>query len=125
MLALLRDARVVDDPGADRRRLFYFAQHKSPHRAKQRCLLPWRLGYKMMQRLMLGADFLRRKARRYRLDAFRDAPVQALRRQNAEFGLCHIQPASIFGHIVPFEAPHKRSGFGGGRLRKAKPWRAC
>jgi hypothetical protein len=30
------------------------------------CLLPWRLGYKMMQRLMLGADFLRRKARRHR-----------------------------------------------------------
>src|SRR6516162_6160105 len=33
-----------------------------------------------------------------------DASVEALSGQNRQFGLRHVQPASMFGRVVPFEA---------------------
>ena len=32
-----------------------------------------------------------------------DAAIETLARQHAEFGLSHVQPAAVFGRVVPFE----------------------
>jgi hypothetical protein len=40
-----------------------------------------------------------------------DAPIETLSREDAEFGLGHIQPTTVFGSIVPFEPPGQLSGF--------------
>ena len=34
----------------------------------------------------------------------RDAPVQALATEDAEFDLGHVQPAGVFGCVVKFQA---------------------
>ena len=33
-----------------------------------------------------------------------DTPIQALRRENGEFGFRHVEPASMLWRVVPFEA---------------------
>ena len=38
-------------------------------------------------------------------------------RQNAEFGLGHIEPASVFGGVMPFEPFGEAARFGGGEGR--------
>ena len=43
-----------------------------------------------------------------------DAPIEALTRQNAEFGLCHIQPAAMLGRVVPLEPLDEPPRLGGG-----------
>ena len=56
----------------------------------------------------------------------RDAPVDALRGQDAQLGLCHIQPAAMLGRVVPFEAlPPAALPRRVGRLRKARLWHGC
>jgi len=30
-----------------------------------------------------------------------DAPIETLRRQDAELGFSHVQPTAVFGRIVP------------------------
>jgi hypothetical protein len=33
----------------------------------------------------------------------RDAAIQTLRREHAEFGFSHIEPAAVLGRVMPFE----------------------
>ena len=42
-----------------------------------------------------------------------NAASEALRREDAEFGLGHIEPTAVLGRIVPFEAFDEPSGFDG------------
>ena len=42
-----------------------------------------------------------------------DATVEALGGQDAEFGLRQIEPASVLGRVMPFEALDQPPGFGG------------
>ena len=42
-----------------------------------------------------------------------DAAVEALGRQDAEFGLRQIEPTAMLWSVVPFEALNQPSGFGG------------
>ena len=42
----------------------------------------------------------------------RDAAVQALARQDAQFGFRHIEPTPVLGGVVPFEPLDQPSGFG-------------
>ena len=39
--------------------------------------------------------------------------VEALGREDAEFGLCQIEPAAVLWSVVPFEALDQPPGFGG------------
>ena len=39
--------------------------------------------------------------------------VEALGRQDAEFGLCQIKPTAMLWSVVPFEALDQPPGFGG------------
>jgi hypothetical protein len=43
-----------------------------------------------------------------------DAPIEALRRHDAKFGLSHVQPASVLGRVVPLEPLDKPTRLGGG-----------
>ena len=42
-----------------------------------------------------------------------DAAVEALGRQDAELGLCQIEPTAVLRSVVPFEAFDQPPGFGG------------
>ena len=42
----------------------------------------------------------------------RNAPIEALGRQDAEFGFGEVEPAAVLGRVVPFEALDQPSGFG-------------
>ena len=42
-----------------------------------------------------------------------DAAVEALGRQDAELGLCQIEPTAVLWSVVPFEAFDQPPGFGG------------
>ena len=39
--------------------------------------------------------------------------VETLGREDAEFGLCQIEPRAMFGSVVPFEALDQAPGFDG------------
>ena len=39
-----------------------------------------------------------------------NAPVQALRGHDTELGLSHVQPAPVFGRVVPFEPLNQAPG---------------
>ena len=39
--------------------------------------------------------------------------VEALGRQDAEFGLCQIEPTAVLWSVMPFEALDQSPGFGG------------
>ncbi len=39
--------------------------------------------------------------------------VEALRREDAEFGLCKIKPTTVLRSVVPFEALDQSPGLGG------------
>jgi len=43
-----------------------------------------------------------------------DAPIETLRRQDAELGFSHVQPTAVFGRIVPLEPLHEPACLGGG-----------
>jgi hypothetical protein len=43
----------------------------------------------------------------------RNPAVEALGRQDAEFGLCQIKPTAMLWSVVPFEALDQAPGFGG------------
>ena len=45
----------------------------------------------------------------------RDAAIEALRRKDAEFGLCHIEPTAVLWSVVPFEPFGQPPCFGGGK----------
>lgn len=42
-----------------------------------------------------------------------DTAVEALRRKDPEFGPRQIEPAAVFGGVMPFEALDQPPGFGG------------
>ena len=42
-----------------------------------------------------------------------DAAIEALGRQDAEFGLGQIEPTAVFWSVVPFEALDQAPGFDG------------
>jgi hypothetical protein len=44
-----------------------------------------------------------------------DAAIQALARQHAEFALCHVEPASVLGCVVPLEPLNQPAGLGRGK----------
>src|SRR5260370_15609246 len=39
-----------------------------------------------------------------------DAAIQTLRRENAEFGFGHVEPAAVLGRVVPFETLDEPAG---------------
>jgi hypothetical protein len=43
-----------------------------------------------------------------------DAAVEALGREDGEFGFGHVEPASVLGRVAPFEPFDEAAGFGGG-----------
>jgi hypothetical protein len=43
-----------------------------------------------------------------------DAAVQALGHENAEFGFGHVEPATVLGRVMPFEALDEPAGFRSG-----------
>ena len=43
-----------------------------------------------------------------------DAAIQTLGRENAEFGFRHVEPAAVFGRVMPFEALDEPARLGGG-----------
>ncbi len=47
----------------------------------------------------------------------RNAAVEALDRQNAEFGLRHVEPTAVLWRVMPFEPLAQPSRFGGGEGR--------
>ena len=44
-----------------------------------------------------------------------NAAAETLARQNAEFGFGHVEPASMFGGVVPFEPLYEPTRFSGGK----------
>ena len=42
-----------------------------------------------------------------------DAAIQALRGEHAEFGFGHVEPTTVLGRIVPFEALDEPTRLGG------------
>ena len=44
-----------------------------------------------------------------------DAAIQTLRREHAEFGFCHVEPAAVLGRIMPFEALDEPARLGRGK----------
>jgi hypothetical protein len=51
-----------------------------------------------------------------------DAAIQTLRRENAEFGLGHVEPAAVLGRVVPFEALDEPAGLGRGKGLIKRGW---
>ena len=43
-----------------------------------------------------------------------DAAIEALGREDGEFGLGHVEPASVLGRVMPFEPFDEATCFGGG-----------
>src|SRR5271170_165877 len=55
-----------------------------------------------------------------------NAAAQTLARQDAEFGFGHVEPASVFGGVVPFEPFGEAARFWGGKGRVERGGRvAC
>jgi hypothetical protein len=52
-----------------------------------------------------------------------DAAAEALAGQSGEFGFGHIEPASVFGRVVPFEPLCQTARFGRGEGRLERSWR--
>ena len=69
MHALLRKARVINDPCRDRRLPFHRRQHKITHRVQNRRIRPRGLADEVKQRLMLSRRPVRRDDCRHGLDA--------------------------------------------------------
>ena len=46
-----------------------------------------------------------------------NASAQAWARQNGEFGFGHVEPTSMFGHVMPFEPIGEAARFGRGEGR--------
>jgi hypothetical protein len=44
-----------------------------------------------------------------------NATIETLRQKDADFGLGHLEPASMFWRLMPFEPLHEVSRFGGTR----------
>ena len=43
-----------------------------------------------------------------------EAAIEALGREDGEFGLGHVEPASVLGRVMPFEPFDEAARFGGG-----------
>jgi hypothetical protein len=69
MPALLRKARVIDDPGFDRPVFFQQRQRYVPDLAQNGSIGPGRLTHEMEKRLVLRRNARRRRNRRQRFDA--------------------------------------------------------
>ena len=70
--------------------------------------LPIGLGVVVVAASLPGGDFLDQGL------LVRDAPIETLRRQDAEFGFSHIQPTAVFGCVVPLEPFDQPACLGGG-----------
>ena len=71
--------------------------------------MPIRLGVAGVTVALPGGDFLDE-------GLFVGNPaVEALGRQDAEFGFGQIEPTAVLWGVVPFEALDQASGFGGGK----------
>jgi len=57
--------------------------------------LPVRFGVVFVAAVLPGGDFLDQGV------LVGDAPIETLRRQDAELGFSHVQPTAVFGRIVP------------------------
>ena len=51
-----------------------------------------------------------------------DAAIQTLRRENAEFGFGHVEPAAVLRRVVPFEALDEPAGLGRGKGLINRGW---
>ena len=51
-----------------------------------------------------------------------DAPIEALRRQDGQFGFRHIQPTAVFRRVVPLEPFNEPACFGGGKSFIERRW---
>ena len=59
--------------------------------------LPLRFRMVFVSMRLPGSDFLDEAVFVF------DAPVEALRRQNTEFRLRHVEPTAVFGRVMPLE----------------------
>jgi hypothetical protein len=69
-----------------------------------RCEVP--VGVAGIAVVLPGGDFLDQRL------LFGNAPIEALGRQDAEFGFGEIKPAAVLGGVVPFEALDQPPGLG-------------
>src|SRR5467141_4246758 len=51
-----------------------------------------------------------------------DAAIQTLRRENAEFGFGHVEPAAVLGGVMPFEPLDEPAGLGRGKGLIERGW---
>ena len=72
-----------------------------------RCEVPIGLGVSGIAIVLPGGDFLDQGL------FVGNASVEALGRQDAEFGFGEIEPAAVLGGVVPFEALDQAPGLGG------------
>jgi hypothetical protein len=72
-----------------------------------RCEVPVGLGVAGIAIVLPGCDFLDQGL------LVGNAPVEALGRQDAEFGFGEIEPTAVPGRVVPFEALDQPPGLGG------------
>jgi hypothetical protein len=84
MLALLRKARVIDDPGFDWPVFFQQRQRHFPDLAQNGIIGPGRLTHKMEKRLVLRRNSRWRRNRRQRFNALALAPGKQARTVIAE-----------------------------------------
>ena len=68
--------------------------------------LPVRFGVVLVAAVLPGGDFSDEGL------LVGNAPVEALRRQGAEFGFSHVQPTAMFGRVVPLEPLDQPTGAG-------------
>ena len=71
------------------------------------CEVPVGLGFVGVAVVLPGGDFLDEGL------LVGDPAVEALGRQDAEFGFRQIEPAAVLWGVVPFEALDQAPGFGG------------
>ena len=71
------------------------------------CEVPVGLGFVGVAVVLPGGDFLGEGL------LVGDPAVEALGRQDAEFGFRQIEPAAVLWGVVPFEALDQAPGFGG------------
>ena len=71
------------------------------------CELPVCLGVMSITVVFPGGDFVDEGL------FVRDAAIEALGGQDAEFRFGEVEPAAMFGRVVPFEALDQPPGFGG------------
>ena len=72
-----------------------------------RCEVPAGLGVIGISLLLPGGDFVDEGL------FVGDAAIEALRGQDAEFGLRQIEPTAVLWSVMPFEAFDQPPGFGG------------